>query len=416
MKSQLRTDLLRLPALGASDGVDGAVKCKICSNGTRQFDIVDFNKVCGIDYYCFGLSGIPVTYYKCQNCGFIFTDFCDDWTTEDFATFIYNSDYPLVDGEYTTTRPARMAGEMASFLADHRSARILDYGSGTGTFAEGLKERGFTAVENYDPFSSPERPSGAFDIITCFETIEHSPCPNDTIADLLGFMKPDGCIILSTGIQPANINELRANWWYIGPRNGHISIYTLAALELLGAGVGLELYSGEGKLAFAGRTLSAQLVPLLRAIGPTRVFAQLTAPADQPIPRTQPEALAAARSADWHAIEQSGPTRFRWTRTGRVEWTLKKPPTNYPCRLTLTIPFVMEIIPGFADRCLLEIGSRTYPVRREEATITATAELAHALPQPIALITPEPQRPSDLRETPDHRALGLAVPLAAETA
>jgi len=307
MKSQLLADLMQIAALHRTNVADGAIRCKICIGESLKFDIVDFNKFCAGNFYYFGFSGIPVTYYQCQHCSFIFTDFFDDWTPEDFAKFIYNADYSLVDGEYEAIRPANMATEMASFLADHRSARILDYGSGTGVFADRLKASGFAAVENYDPFTNPERPSGAFDIVTCFETIEHSPSPNDTIADLLSFMKPDGCIIFGTSIQPANINELRANWWYIGPRNGHVSIYTLEALELLGAGVGLEFYFGEGMFAFAGRKPSPQLMPLLRAIGPTRIFTQLTA--DHTIPPPRRDAQAAARNAGWQAIEQSEPTR-----------------------------------------------------------------------------------------------------------
>jgi hypothetical protein len=261
---------------------------------------------------------------------------------------------------------------------------------------------GFAAVENYDPFVSPWRPDGEFDIVTCFETLEHSSFPNETIADLKSFLKPAGCMIFSTLLQPPNIDELRANWWYVAPRNGHLSIYTLAALELVGAAAGLRLYAAGGQLAFVGPEPSPQLAPLLREIGPARAAARLTAPADP---------LVAERAA-WHTVEQSGAIRFRWTRVSRIEWTLKHLSSRYPCRLTLTIPLVMEIMPGFADRCLLEVDARTYPMRREDAAITAVVDLDRAPQRPIALITPEPQRPSDLRDTPDQRTLGLAIPLA----
>jgi 2-polyprenyl-3-methyl-5-hydroxy-6-metoxy-1,4-benzoquinol methylase len=411
MKSRFLADLMQLHPLDRINTAHDAIRCKVCGGVSVKFDIVDFFKVCSGDYYQFGFSGIPVIYYQCEDCSFIFTDFCDDWIPEDFAKFIYNTDYPLIDGEYAAIRPTKMADEMTGFLANNRSARILDYGSGTGVLAERLAANGFAEVENYDPFASPKRPSGKFDIVTCFETIEHSPSPNDTIADLLSFMKRGGCIIFSTGIQPANINELRANWWYIGPRNGHVSIYSLAALSLLGAGVGLELRSGGGKLTFAERTPSPQSIALLRAIGPTQVFARLAAPADRPIASPQRAVAEAANNGAWHSIEQSGRTWFRWTRTDHIEWVLKNQPSS-PCRLTVTIPFVNEITPGFADRCLLGIGSRTYPVRREGETLTVTAEIEHALDGSITLITPEPQCPSDLRGAADVRALGLAIPLA----
>jgi SAM-dependent methyltransferase len=413
MQSHLLASLTQLRPLAGGNATQGAVRCKVCGSASFMFDIVDFNKICSNDYYNFGFSGIPIPYYQCRGCNLVFTTFFDDWTKEDFTTYIYNADYPLIDGEYASVRPARMAEEMAGFLAGHRADRILDYGSGTGVFAERLRARGFAMVENYDPFANPQLPVGQFDIVTCFETIEHSSFPKATIAELKSFMKPSGCILLTTGIQPANINELRANWWYIAPRNGHVAIYTLAALELLAAQVGLELYAGDGMLAFAGPMPSPQLAPLLCAIGPTRVVARLTAPPEEAGAASPQEAHVTARDADWHQIEQSGPIRFRWTRSNRVEWSLRRQPSRYPCRLTLTIPLVMEIVPGFADRCLLEIDARTYPVRREEATITATVDLDRPLERPIALITPEPQRPADLRGTPDQRGLGLAIQLAA---
>jgi len=51
-------------------------------------------------------------------------------------------------------------------------------------------------------------------------------------------------------------------------------------------------------------------------------------------------------------------------------------------------------------------------MERQEAALTATVALDEPLRQPVALLTPEPQRPSELRDTPDRRALGLAIPLA----
>jgi hypothetical protein len=241
--------------------------------------------------------------------------------------------------------------------------------------------------------------------------MEHAPFPTDTIADMFSFMEPAGCMVVGTGIQPANISELRANWWYIAPRNGHISIYTHAALESLGAHVGLEFYSGEGRIAFAGRTPSAQSMALLRSIGPLLISVRLTAPAD-PNFADKREQAAIAQSECWNSIEKYGPMRFRWTRTSRIEWKLNKQPSNYPCKLTVAIPFLMEILPGFAEQCRVEIDSFQYPLHREGSSLIANIDLHRPLRQSIALITPNPQRPSDLRGAPDQRTLGLAIPTA----
>jgi len=406
MKSQLRAGLLQLAPLASSGAALDVPECKVCTGRSIAFDVVDFNKTCSTNYYPFGFSGIQVAYYQCQTCGFVFSNFFDDWTTEEFSQFVYNADYRLVDGEYAEIRPTRLADHVAPLLAQHRGSRILDYGSGSGVFAEQLRAHEFAAVEGYDPFSSPARPSGRFDIITCFETIEHSPSPREAIRDLQSFIAPGGCIIFSTGIQPANIEEVRANWWYIAPRNGHVSIYTLPALASLGADVGLDLYSDDGFQAFAGAHPAPHLMELLRTIGPTRSFARLTAPGDQPSMDFM------TSEADWHGIEQSGANRFRWTQRDRVEWKLLRQPANYPCRLSVTIPVVNEITPGFAEQCRIEIDGTIHPLRRETGNLTATVELERRLDRPIVLLTPPLGRPSELRGTTDNRALGLAMPVA----
>src|SRR5882757_6971733 len=88
MKSRLIDDLMQLSALSINNLAHDTVRCKICGSEALKFDIVDFRKICSGDYYQFGFSKIPIIYYRCKNCSFIFTDFCDDWTTEDFAKFI----------------------------------------------------------------------------------------------------------------------------------------------------------------------------------------------------------------------------------------------------------------------------------------------------------------------------------------
>src|SRR5262249_24894106 len=159
-------------------------------------------------------------------------DFFDSWTAEDFAKFVYNEDYIKVDAEYAGIRAERDAAAMASRLSGLENLRILDYGSGAGLFAEQLRNRGLHNVVSYDPFSNPGRPLGQYDLITCFEVLEHAAAPLATISDIASFLHPTGCAIFSTGIQPPDINVTRAGWWYVAPRNGHASIYTLAALAL----------------------------------------------------------------------------------------------------------------------------------------------------------------------------------------
>ena len=159
MDRQLFERLVRLPQLSSTKRQ--TVSCKICGSDAYFFDVVDFNKSCSqSDIYPFEVSGIPVWYFRCRICGFLFTQFFDDWTPQDFARFVYNKDYIKVDGDYAGARPERCAAAVARRLVRFPYLRILDFGSGSGLLANHLRSHGFAHVSSYDPFSSPSRPEG----------------------------------------------------------------------------------------------------------------------------------------------------------------------------------------------------------------------------------------------------------------
>lgn len=45
------------------------------------------------------------------------------------------------------------------------------------------------------------------------------------------FLSKDGFIIFSTLLRDKSIDELGAKWWYISPRNGHVSIYAKESIQ-----------------------------------------------------------------------------------------------------------------------------------------------------------------------------------------
>jgi tetratricopeptide (TPR) repeat protein len=159
------------------------VACKVCGEGCGLFGLVDFHKSCEeARGKKLPLSGFAVYYRRCGRCGFVFSSDFDGWGMEDFRRYIYNGDYGLVDPDYAEARPvgnARLVAE--SFAGSREGMRILDYGGGTGLLATRLREQGFLA-ETYDPFSEfNELPAGRFDLVTCFEVMEHVPWPRETV-------------------------------------------------------------------------------------------------------------------------------------------------------------------------------------------------------------------------------------------
>lgn len=221
------------------------VACKICAAPSPLYGVVDFHKSCiEAQGRRLALSGYPVYFRRCMGCGFAFTTAFDGWTQEEFCQRIYNEDYIQVDPDFVETRP-RQNAELISknFRVGPGPRQVLDYGGGSGLLSELLCAMGMSA-STYDPFSQHnQQPEGPFELITCFEVMEHVPDPRQTAAAMHGLLAEGGAILFSTLVQPQPFDAVGLNWWYAGPRNGHISLYTPAALAALFSPFGLRVAS-----------------------------------------------------------------------------------------------------------------------------------------------------------------------------
>jgi 2-polyprenyl-6-hydroxyphenyl methylase/3-demethylubiquinone-9 3-methyltransferase len=237
-----------------------AVSCKICGNRAELYGVVDFHKSCeelrGVSFL---LSGVPVYYYRCTGCKFVFTEAFDQWSIEQFKVNIYNEQYKLVDPEYEHEVRPRRLGEMVARLWDRykTETRVLDYGGGNDGFCAVLRQRGFPVAVTYDPMvpQYAQRPEGKFDLVTCFETLEHMPDPVGGIGSILEFSADAGLILFSTVVQPADFDQHRLNWWYVAPRNGHVSIFSKPALTAVWDRHGYKVVSFDDTIHLAFRTL-----------------------------------------------------------------------------------------------------------------------------------------------------------------
>ena len=357
-------------------------------------NVVDFNKHASeIDYYSFGPANIAVAYYRCEGCGFLFTPFCDSWTQEDFRHRIYDESYVFVDPGYLDIRPRRMADAMTRLLTPFRTCRILDYGAGSGLFADLMNNAGFH-VESYDPFSIPTRPTGQFDLITAFEVLEHSPFPADTVADMQGFLAGAGCIILGQTLQPSDIDRVRANWWYCAPRNGHVSTFADRTLAALAARFGLIYHRGHHALHVLRTAQANGLSKLAEAIGKAFTSIALGAPAQDLAQR-------------WHPPEKSPRDRWRWTASDIVTWHIAVVGPG-PATLQVRIPFVQQAKPGFAAECRVSVGDQQTTTTLKESCIVAEAQVDTG-DVVVTLNTPRLIGPEDRPGGRDQRVLGLAI-------
>ena len=215
--------------------------CKCCAAPSTLVAVMDAARS-GLDARAGraveALCGQAVYYHRCSGCGFTFTRAFDHWTPEDFTLHIYNADYVRHDPSYGAQgdgeRGARTAADVIAQFGTHApSLSVLDWGSGSGSFGAALRRHGFARVDAYDPFvaAAAARPIGRYDMVTCFEVIEHVPEPMALIADLALHRASDGAILLSTLCCSQQVVDFGLeNWHYCVPRNGHISFMTPQAL------------------------------------------------------------------------------------------------------------------------------------------------------------------------------------------
>ena len=217
--------------------------CKCCKGPTSFFAQYDFSRTCEDQKGpVFASSGILIPYYRCRTCGFVFTSYFDGWSKKDFAERIYNSDYIRADPEFTGERPKYLAEQFAIMLAPLRAQlNNLDYGGGEGRLIQELKQRGFERGEVFDPFfSAGARPEKQFNLVMAIEVVEHSVDPAQLFRDVLSYLTPDGVVLFTTALQGRKADP---GWWYIAPRNGHVSIHSAASLQRLATAAGVKCLS-----------------------------------------------------------------------------------------------------------------------------------------------------------------------------
>ena len=234
--------------------VPRTTSCKCCGAACRLVALMDASRG-GVNaragWAVDALSGDAVYYYQCADCGFTFTRAFDHWTPAQFSQHIYNEDYGRQDPAYTTgergTRTAEDIIQQFGLYAQQLS--VLDWGSGEGSFAAKLEEHGFAQVGSYDPFvqNAALLPSGTYDMVTCFEVIEHVLDPAALVKSMAACRASHGAIFISTlCCTPQVINFGLENWHYCVPRNGHISLMTPQALAHCAHKAGLAAHSFTG--------------------------------------------------------------------------------------------------------------------------------------------------------------------------
>jgi SAM-dependent methyltransferase len=217
--------------------VKAPVACPVCNGKAKAIGTVDFNRSCeDSEGRVFEPSGKLVEYCLCERCGYCFAPEFLEWPEQRFLDEIYNNDYILVDPELSELRPDRVALEVEPIFGGAKGIiEHLDYGGGLGALSRRLAANGWKSA-SFDPFfpEPAQSKEGLYDLVTAIEVFEHVPNPRQLVEDLIARLRPDGILFFSTLLSDGVQQEASLlDWWYLAPRNGHVSLFSTASLRIL---------------------------------------------------------------------------------------------------------------------------------------------------------------------------------------
>lgn len=125
--------------------------------------------------------------------------------------------------------------------------KILDFGCGNGFFVKYLKSIGYRAYA-YDKSKAIKKhlqihsipyyeelndiPNNFFDVVTCFDVIEHTTKPQLLIRNINYKLHKNGLIVISTPNSNGISSKILKNkWWVFGPE-GHYILFSVKSLKL----------------------------------------------------------------------------------------------------------------------------------------------------------------------------------------
>ncbi|MDC7993947.1 class I SAM-dependent methyltransferase [Altibacter sp. HG106] len=114
------------------------------------------------------------------------------------------------------------------------TAKLLDFGSGTGpVVAKLLTDKGYS-VSCYDPFFAPNAQllNDTYDGIICCEVIEHFHQPLQEFQNLYKLLKPGGSLICKTDL---DVDTTHFKIWYYKDDPTHVIFYKKENLEWIAA-------------------------------------------------------------------------------------------------------------------------------------------------------------------------------------
>ncbi len=174
----------------------------------------------------------------------------------------YGPNYDRFIGMAGETSPGRWEGRKKAIAGYKQGGTLMDLGCSSGAFLESLKgqdwelygiemseaqarkakERSGATIFVGDILDAPF-PAETFDVVTCFDVLEHVYQPREVMARVAQWLKPGGIFyVLVPNIDSGEARIFKSYWYGLElPR--HISHFSPRSLQLLADLVGLQAAS-----------------------------------------------------------------------------------------------------------------------------------------------------------------------------
>src|SRR5574337_1100878 len=200
-------------------------QCNICGSSSHYI----FTKTILLKY--------EVSYFQCQNCGFVQTE-KPYWLEETYQSSFYAIDTGLI------ARPLTFGQVTEKLIMQYfnPTGRFVVYGGANGLFVRLMRDKGFNFYR-YDKYAKNiyalcfditnlPKENHKFELLTSFEVFEHFENPLEELSELFSLSKN---VLCSTFLLPhVTESDEWKDWWYLAELHGqHISFYTVKAMKII---------------------------------------------------------------------------------------------------------------------------------------------------------------------------------------